>query len=386
MALLSVATAVGTYLQGALSVLAADVIEEFDISRSQLGLAFLVFSMTGATGSPLMGKLADVSTRRVMAILFAAGASGIVLAGTAPGFPWLLAAAFVGGLGLAAGNPVTNRIVADRISMRRRGIVIGIKQAGPPMGLLAAGLALPPLAAVFGWRGALVLTATLPLLGLVATRALVPRHNRTVEAPPETIASVAHDRAGRVAVRWLGVIGLVVAMGGGGLIAFIPLFAEEAVGLSATAAGLLAALMGLSGVVGRVVWGANAAKFQEATTPLSGLAFAAGLATISVWAGTTAVWLLWLGVVALGGTMLAWHAVSWVALLNAVEAPSIGRATGVVQLGNSVGFASGPPVIGLLIDQTGSYGWGWAVVTCLFGLAAVLTLLWRHVSRPRGAS
>ena len=78
--------------------------------------------------------------------------------------------------------------------------------------------------------------------------------------------------------------------------------------------------------------------------------------------------------------MLAWHAVAWLALLSSVEGADIGRATGLVQFGNSIGFASGPPLIGYLVDRSGSYDSAWALVTALFALAVVLTAAWRRTT------
>ena len=374
--LLAAAMGTATFIYGAISVLASDIIDELDLTRSQLGVVFMAFSLTGALTAPLMGRLTDVSVRRVMAALFGAAAAALLIAAAAPTLLWLVVATAVGGLALAASNPATNKIVSERISTGRRGIVIGIKQAGVWVGLLLAGLLLPPLALAVGWRWAVALTVVLPLLALVSVRFLMPGSDSTA-APAPTLAGDA-TQSTRLAVVWLAVIGSAVAMCGGATLAFVPLYAQEAVGLSAPLAGLLASTMGLTGMVANVVWGGAATRFRHTTTPLLGISMVGLVATVAIGSGTSAVWLLWLGVILFGASMMAWHSVAWLALLNIVDAAGIGRASGRVQVGNSLGFMLGPPLAGVLIDATGTYAWAWTLVAGLFALSAVMTVAWRR--------
>ena len=376
-ALLGAATAAGAYLQGALSVLSSHIIAEFGVTRSQLGLTFTVFSITGGLASPLVGRLSDIWTRRMLAALFVVAATGLLMAAAAPALPWVLVATVVGGLGLAIGNPVTNKIVSQQVSAQRRGLAIGVKQAGPPLALFAAGLLLPPLVSAFGWRTALALSASIPLAGLVGTRLLVPPDWRRSDDTSAPLQSTAEVQAGRHTVGYLAVIGMLVGMGGAGIIAFLPLYAQESVGLSPVVAGLVAAVMGVTGVVARVLWAVVADRFVHPTRPLTALSIVAFAATIALWAGSAAPWLLWLGALGTGASMMAWHAVAWLALVNAVHADGIGKATGLVQLGNGFGFGVGPPLFGMIVDASG-YGPGWAFVAACFALSTILTLLWRR--------
>lgn len=371
--LLGTAMVTATYLQGALAVLSSFVIAEFAISRSALGVAFAVFSLTGAATSPLIGSLADRGARRVMIGLFVLGIVGILMAAGAPTFGVLLAALVVGGFGLGAGNPVTNRVISEQIPPRRRGLVVGFKQAGPPVGLLAAGLVLPLLAVAWGWRVALGLSALLPVVGLLATHRLVPSGFDGGEA-----AGAGSLEVTRVAVRWLTVIGFGMAAGTSAVIAFLPLYAQEEIGLSAPAAGLLAAAMGLSGVVARIAWGALGDRLAR---PSTGLVIISVIAIVSavalVGAALTGPALLWLGAIGIGASALAWHALAWLVIIERVGTSGLGRASGIMNSGSGIGFAAGPPAAGLLIDVTGSYSLAWSSVAVLFALMTVLTVLLR---------
>jgi MFS-type transporter involved in bile tolerance (Atg22 family) len=183
----------------------------------------------------------------------------------------------------------------------------------------------------------------------------------------------------------LTVIGLAVAAGVGSVIAFVPLYAQEELGISAPAAGLLAGVIGITGVAGRVVWGARASRVRYLTVPLTLIAALALFSTLAIWMARAATALIWVGAAGAGFSMVAWHAVAWLALLDAVDLADVGRTSGLVQLGSSTGFATGPPIVGVLVDASGSYGWGWGFVASLFTLALGMTILWgRRLRWPGG--
>ncbi|HEX2153824.1 MAG TPA: MFS transporter [Acidimicrobiia bacterium] len=372
-ALLGVAMATATYLQGALSVLSSSLIDEFGLTRSQLGVAFMAFSLTGAVASPVMGTLTDRDATSVMAALFGVTALAVVAVAAAPNFAVLVGGSVLGGLALGAGNPVTNRVIAEDIGAARRGLVVGLKQSGPPLGLLAAGLILPPLALAWGWRWAFVASAAIPLAGLMSTPFLLPRSRRS-GSPPATRMS-DESRETRSAVMWLTLIGLGVALSLSAVIAFLPLYAQERVGASAAGAGALAAAFGLTGVAGRIAWGALARRFARPTSPLIAITVVAVLAVVAIaLAQELGMWILWVGVIGCGFTLMAWHALGWLVLIDQVGVGGVGKASAVMQIGNSIGFASGPPIAGLLVDATGSYMPAWVTMVAVLVVIGLLTV------------
>lgn len=371
--LLGLAMVSGTYLQGSLSVVSSSIIDEFGLSRSQLGSAFTAFSLVGAVSSPVMGSLTDGGTRRVLLGLFAVSTAAMVVVAAAPNFGVLLAGAALGGLSLGAANPVTNRVVSERISPARRGLVVGLKQSGPPLGLLVAGVVLPPLVLAVGWRWAMATSALIAAAGLFIT----PFSLSGAKAGTETPATRMADEGGetRSVVWWLTIIGFGVALGLSGMIAFVPLYAQEAVGASTAAAGALAAVMGLAGVAGRIGWGSVSGRFARPSSALliiSGISVAATLAVAA--AEGLGLGLLWAGVLGVGGSMLAWHAVAWLVIIDRVGTGGVGKASGVMQVGNSAGFALGPPMVGVIVDATTSYTTAWGVVAGIFVITGVLTM------------
>jgi len=374
---------VATYLQGALSVVSSFVIDEFGLTRSQFGSVFSAFSLTGAVASPFMGALTDRDTPKVMAGLFGLGGMALLIVALAPNFWALLAGSVIGGVALGAGNPATNRVIADYIGIARRGLVVGLKQSGPPMGLLLAGVILPPLALALSWRWAIGISVLIPVVGMMATLALLSRSRRG-ESTPSTRMSEENTET-RSVVLWLTVIGLGVALSLSAVIAFVPLYAQERVGTTAATGGALASVLGLTGVAGRIGWGAIANRFSRPSHALLVITAVSLVATAAIaLAQFVGLWMLWVGVVAGGFSMMAWHAIGWLVIIDRVGVGGVGKASGVMQLGNSVGFASGPLIAGIVIDATESYIAAWAVVGGVLMLSGMLTL-WIRFRRPRSA-
>lgn len=364
-----------TLLQGALGVLSKFILEEFDLTRSGFGVAFAAYSLVGGISSLYIGTLADRNSRAVMAGLFSLAGVAAIGAAVAPAYSLFLVAILIGGLALGAGNPVTNRIVAQRVSERRRGLVIGIKQSGPPLGIFLAGMVLPSIAIATNWRVALALTVLLPVVGIVATHFLVPAESGDEPAPARV--SDLTDKV-RFVVRWLTVIGFSVALANAAAIAFLPLFAQEDLSMTPTAAGVVAAFVGLAGVVGRVLWGALGSKFRKPTSALIIIAVFSALSFSAIaLSPTLGVGWLWAGAIGSGASVLSWHAVAWLVIIDRVDLAAVGRASGIMHMGSTLGFAAGAPLAGLLLDVSDSYTLMWGLLAIAMAAVTVMTARFR---------
>ncbi|MBI4259223.1 MAG: MFS transporter [Actinobacteria bacterium] len=370
-----------TFLQSALAVLSAFVIGDLDLSRSEFGVLFAMFGVTGAATAPLAGRLADAwGGRRVASGLLLVAAATTVGLATSPSYGWMLAVSAAAGLALASGNPATDKLIAVHVPPRHRGSVVGFKQAGPPLGVLVAGAALPVTASALGWRPALALTVVIPALGLVGLWATLGSEPVPERRPREPL-----PRRSRTTMWWLAGIGFAVATGVAGVLAFLPLYGQEVLDMSPAEAGLMASVIGVVSVGARIVWGWHGARFRTVTTPLATISAVSVAATAAFWgAGGQGVWLLWIGAAMSGVSMMAWHAVGALGLIADVGAEAVGAASGVVHLGSSVGFGVGPLVFGVLADA-GGYDLAWGGVLTLFVAATVATLLWRWSGHPEEA-
>jgi predicted MFS family arabinose efflux permease len=172
----------------------------------------------------------------------------------------------------------------------------------------------------------------------------------------------------------------LMGLGVGAVSAYLPLYAVEELGMGRRAAGLTAALMGLVGVVARVLWGR---RHDRTTTPVTRtlllLAAASVVATVMVGAAEVAgAALVWAGAAALGASAVAWNALGMLSIVRDVDAGRAGRASGRVLLGFFAGFLAGPVTFGAAADATDGYTLGWAGVTAAFLAASAVGWTWRR--------
>ena len=108
------------------------------------------------------------------------------------------------------------------------------------------------------------------------------------------------------------------------------------------------------------------------------LAALAMVAAALLWAGSAfGVGFLWAGAVGWGVSQLSFGAVSTLAVMTYAARHAVGKATGVVLVGFSVGLMLGPALFGWLIDLTNGYSVGFGAVVLVLGSATLVGSLLR---------
>ena len=129
------ALAVALFPYLAFAILSGFLLDDLDITRAQLGWVAAGFSLTGALGGPLTGRLTDrFGARRMLQALFAVSFLGLIFIASAPNYVLLLAASTFAGLAQSASNPITNKLIVTRVPFDRRAITTGLKQSGVQVG------------------------------------------------------------------------------------------------------------------------------------------------------------------------------------------------------------------------------------------------------------
>lgn len=356
----------------AVGALAPFLVADLALTRPQLGSLVSVLFAVGAVLSAAVGSLVDRSEGPGVL------AAGMLVAGLAlgamalaRGYSWLAVAAAVGGLALAVGNPVTNKLVALHVPPAARGLVMGIKQSGVQIGAFLAGMLLPALAGVLGWRWALGAAALAAgASGAAALMAVPPAGARTAAAPG-TARLRADER-----IRWLVAYGFLMGAGISPIMAYLPLYAHERLAFSEQSAGAAASVVGGAAAACGILWSWSSRRFAEVSTPLALIA-ALGAVFVLLLAGAPAAggWLLWTAAAGAGATAVAWNATGMLAIVSEVESERAGQASGTVVFGFYAGFVAGPPVFGWAVDRVGAYGAAWIGVAAVFAAAALVPQL-----------
>lgn len=377
-----VSTMVSTaYLIFIVSVLASTFIDEFDLSRFELGLIGSLNTAVGALTAPATGRLTDRIGARLSSVTAQLiAAFGLAMVALSQSVWMLVIAATILGIPQGWGNPTTNALIAERVEPGRRGTITGIKQSGVTLGVFLAGLTLPALADAIGWRGAVgsyaAVFAVIGLAPLLLPAKVAPF--ATTDAATQAAESKPYDMR---AVWLIALYAFLMGTSGGAISRFLALFAEEEAGLSNSTAGLVVAASGLLGMAARIGAGKIAEHLIAPLKLLSILAVVGGcvsvllLVTLEVGA-----WVLWpvAALFAIGHT--AWNAVAMLAIILGVPRAQSGRASGAVMVGFLGGLAVGAPIAGLAVDATDSYQPVWVATLVLAAAAALVAQFARRTA------
>jgi predicted MFS family arabinose efflux permease len=379
---LLLAMGAGTFMQFSVGVLAPFLTDDLALSRTQLGSLLTVFFAVGATGSLFAGKLVDRFGGRAMVVaIFALSGVSVAGAGFAIDYPTLILAIAVAGMATALINPGTNQLIAVHLPRGEQGVLLGIKQSGVQVAATVCGALLPVAAETFGWRGAMMFSGAVLLLGVGATLLVVPapRGSSGVQRP-----SSEAPAGGFVA--WMAAYGFIMGVGTAAVLSFVVLYAVEILEFSRTRAGLVTALIGAVSVVARVWWGLAAERMRTSTAPLLVVAALSVVGQVMIWgAQSMGEWVLWTGAIVFGATAASWNAVGMLAIVRELDPGVTGHATGIVQSAFYAGLLVCPIVFGWSVDVTGAYDAGWAGVTVAFIAATALVAAWHAThGRPGG--
>jgi ACS family hexuronate transporter-like MFS transporter len=143
---------------------------EHDLHWSETDYSHIVFAfqLAYALMMPLAGRLMDwLGTRLGYAIAVAVWSAASMLHSLATTPFQFSAARFALGLGEAANFPAALKTVADWFPRRERAFATGIFNSGSNIGAIIAPLAVPIVAAHFGWRASFIFTGGLDVIWLV---------------------------------------------------------------------------------------------------------------------------------------------------------------------------------------------------------------------------
>ena len=352
------------------SVLAASLIAEFEISRAQLGLLITAFGLVGALLSPVCGRLTDrFGAVRSTTLTMIAGAVTLVAIAFSPTYAVLIGAALLGGFPNGWGNPSTNALIADNVEVGSRGVVTGVKQSGVQAGIFLGGLLLPLFAVWWNWRVAVLVFLAMPIGGLLG---MIGRKDTERDRPRTTVLT---EGKLPTSINWIAAYGLVSGLATSAMIAFLPLFAEEDQLWSETMAGTILAAVGFTGIFSRIVWSRWAERSLGHGRTLRILAWMTTLTSVLLALASLGAFPSWVLVPAaflFGAGAMAWNAVGMVAVMEIAPTHLVGKGTGVVLFGFLFGHAIGPPMMGWSVDTFGTYTLGWLATGVLMATSAVL--------------
>lgn len=326
----------------------------------------LTLILWGAT-TDRWGERVILVTGLVVAV---AGAVASVAASTTTNYVVLALAFALCGIGGAATNATSGRVVIGWFPPERRGLAMGLRQTSLPLGMAAGALIVPALAAGGEIAPSLIVAGAVVAVAALASALFIvnpPRPERAVDAEGRPANPYRGDAT-------LARIHLVSAL------LVVPQYALATFGLvwliadqqwDPLAAGIVVALAQLLGAGGRVAIGVLSDRLGSRLRPLRWVALA-GIPLLLLtavagelrWAPAVAVFYILASCVSVADNGLAFTAVAEIA-----GAHWSGRALGAQNTGQYIASAIVAPAVGALIAVT-----GYSAAFALIALAPALAI------------
>ncbi|WP_067812824.1 MFS transporter [Actinomadura kijaniata] len=353
---------------------------DLDLSTAQLGLLISAAQLVPLVGLLVAGELLDRHNERwVVGAGLSLVAVALCAGSLAPGYTALLLVLLVVGAGYSTVQPGGSKSVATWFDGSRRGLAMGVRQAGPPLGGAFSATVLPFLAATHGWRATLVAGGLVAFLGAGAFLGLYRRPpGRAVAAGGTHLPLAAQVRARLRMLREPSMVKIMlsgtslISVQSGVLVLTVLHLHEVAAIPAGTAVGVFVAVQvaGVAGRVGLAAWSDRLRSGRYACVMTCMVAVAAGTAALMTPLGRSpaaaCVLVVWLGFFGFG-----WYG-PWVAYVAESAPPDrTGFALGLAMSVNQVVIILTPPLLGLVRDLTHSFtpAWGLLAATTAVALA-----------------
>ena len=371
-----------------LSPLGPYIREEFSISNTQFGLLFTASNLGTKVMLTLTGRLVD--RRGVRGIMLVGqGIMGLlVIASSMAGHYLLLVALlFFTGICQSIAGPTGATSIVTWFSSKERATAMGIKQAGIPAAGIIAGLVLPAIAVLSGWRVALCIAGvSIAASGILSF--LLYRDSDVMkqkkEASPKALASMQNTSSNLTQDIILLSVGCGILMGvqfsfTSYLTGYLgELFTAMSVTSPLVLAGTYYSWTSVGGFIGRVGLGLISDRIfcgrRKGTLLAVCLIGTLVLFLMAFWAphiGILGVGIL-VFIYGLTGVSFTGIQLSLVSEIAGVNAS--GSATGFTLALGFAGMMAFPPIFGVIIDTTQDYFWGWLTLATL-SLIGVLFIL-----------
>lgn len=358
---------------------------DLSLSAAAAGAIVSALGLGRIAGFYAAGRAVDIRGER--RVLFAGAVGSGACVAVAAGLPYvaLLAVLVIAGLFLSTATPAGGKLVFTAFPDDRRGLAMGIRQAGVPIGGMAAAVTLPLVAQALGWRWGFVLAGVVSIAGGFAAAAIAG-------LGPRAVAARAHQRR-RGSIRpflhreflLITVWACILVGCQYTLLTFFAVDAQARTGISLARAAMLILVVQAGGIAGRIFWGILSDRLPRlrsrglfALLTLIGAASMAALAAIP--SGNLAAF----GVIGLlaGVSINGWQGI-WISRLTEIAGVErAGTATGFALTFLGIALTISTPLYGAIADTAGTLRASWVAATLMLGLAGVAVAFIPSVRAP----
>ncbi len=365
-----------SFVQQGIVVMGVFFAQLYHLTLAQMGLVTTALSLGVTTSMVVMGAVADrIGPRRLL--FFGTGIMALLSLGLlkVSGFVALLILLYALGAALAVAPASGTKAVFTAFQDRPRGLVMGIRQTGVPLGALLAASLLPRLVRGFGFHTVFwVFFVELLVVGWTFSAVMRP-HLRL----PQTLPAHRGRNWSVLEGIWRPALIAVLLVSGQYLLlgfSLSDLHQVHHVGLAD--AGLVVAAAQLGGGVGRILTGTISDRLGGSKTlVLVGCAATGAVMSWVVAALPVSVPILLLAVIwfFFGAGAVGWNALTMTWAGESVPPEHSGFAMSSVGTAAFLGSAIFPPLFGAFVDTTHHFNWGWGLLGILLAMTGIL--IWR---------
>jgi len=359
---------------------------ELELSHTQIGLFTSVYFAGAFCSSFPMGWLVDkIGVYWTMPL-------GQLIVGTfifsisfADSFILICIMLFLAGIGHAAINPATAKVVMAWFPLKRRAIAMGFKQTGVPIGGASAAFLLPALSVNLGWRNALVISGLVSIVSVVLSFLFYrkPVYEKQNYFPASLTVSRLPAIMKNRDIMLLSVLMIGFLMLQSSLETYLVLFCIDVLNLTLITAGLMLSATQIGAVIGRVGWGPVSDILLRARRKIVliiiGAISSVMCFSFALLGSHMPLWIIGVLVLIFGACAIGWNAIYIVLVVELAGRGREGRALGISLTIAFIGHLIGPPIFGYCVDYFGSYTASW-LVFCV--MMIVVTSLINLIHEP----
>jgi MFS family permease len=356
---------------------------ELNVPASYVGIFMSVVFLGATLFAPVSGyfidRLGPIRVSQICLVLCALGLGVISISY----IPVMVIGALIMGIGYAPVTPASSHLLVRTTPLSMTSIVFSIKQTGVPLGGTMAGLVVPPLVVFCGWEMTALWVAA---FSLILSFCLLPFRNRfdTERSNRSRISlknaftpvrmTLQHADLRRMAIASFFFSTMQLC-----LVSFLVTYLIQNIEMSLIQAGILLSAAQASGIIGRIVWGAFADRYVKPRIMLGILGIGmAGAALAAALFSPQWPYLALLTVCALFGSVaIGWNGVFLAEVARVAKPEHAGVATGGTLFFTFLGILLGLPAFSLVVEKTGSYPFGFAMVAASTFACGIIMLFSR---------
>jgi MFS family permease len=380
LALFTASMVAGSAAYAGMGALLPYVETAYAVSRAQVGFVAIAVVLGAAVTISASGVFCDRFGDR--ATLFWSGvvmAASLTAAALVHTYPLVLVFLFLYGIGFAGSTPAGSHAILFFFKKEERGLAMGIRQMGTPLGGITGALIFAAIGSRFGYQAA-ILAAAAVVLGVTSIATLLYREPPQLHGDRVAVRVLAVDvlhmaREPRLLTITLASVLLFFVQSA--FIAYFPITMVHTGVFNAELAAVLFACGHLAAAFARVILGrASDALFRGSrAVPMAITAVIAAIGALGVsGAGWLPVPIIVVGALLLGFGGEGWFGLSLIAMAEIGGPEHAGGALGFGLTATFVSGAIAPLIVGVIASSAG-YAVAWQVTAGVALAAAVPALL-----------